>query len=195
MNFNHFGIFIPFISLALILLIVLIAPEDSLHIQTLFLFFILVTAVLIASHLPITIRERMKGYAIINPFVVDIALILGTLFTGLLLYLQGQHAQLYDAGMTGLLTGGLILSIVGGIRLHRAIDFDLQDGHSKKFGIFGIAYSWYLAYFFTVFSLLAYALGLPLPSIETLLLLLLLIMAISAYVFQYYFYRRKNIDR
>jgi hypothetical protein len=197
MNFNHFRIFIPFISLALIVLIIVIVPGSKIHIQTLFLFFIIVAAVLIASHLPITMQKRMKGYAVVDTFFMDIALIFGALFIGLLLYLQGdntRYAQIYDAGMSGLLTGGLILCIVGGIRLHRAIDLDHQDERSKKCGGWGFAYSWYLTYFFIVFTLLAYALGLPLPSVEILLLLLILIMPISAYVLQSYFYRKEAFD-
>ena len=196
MNFKHFRIFLPFIALALIVLSVVLIPGAEIHIPTFLLFFIIVAAALIASHLPITMQERMKRYPALDSFFVDIILIFGTLFIGLLLYLQGNNGgqiEVYEASMSELLTGGLILCIVGGIRLHRTIDFDLQDERAKKFGVWGIAYSWYLAYFFVVFALLAYALGLPLPSTELLLLLLILIMPISAYVLQFYFYhKRKN---
>ena len=66
---------------------------------------------------------------------MGIGMIIAAIFIGILLYVQGDsggNTQIYETGMSGLLTGGLVLSLIGGMKLHRGTDFDIQDERTKN---------------------------------------------------------------
>ena len=105
----------------------------------------------------------------------------------------GEYENLYEMGLN-CFTGGLILIFIGAMRVRRSPELEIQDERTKKIGAWGIAYSWYLTFLFIVFALLAYAFELPIPDTGSLLLMLIIIMPLSAYLFQFYFHRRGDID-
>jgi hypothetical protein len=174
------------------MLSIVLVPAGDLPIQPIIVFLIVAAVVLLASLLPITRSQLMKAYVVMGSGMILIAAIIG-----ILIYLQGDsggYAQIYEAGMSGFLTGGIVLFLIGGIKLRGDPDANIQDERTKKIGAWGITYSWYLTYFLIAFALFAHVLGLPLLEIEGLLLLLIIIMPLSAHAFQFYFYRRGDID-
>ena len=103
------------------------------------------------------------------------------------------HVYLSEIGM-GCLTGGIILALIGGVKLRRSPEAEIQDEQTRKTGAWGITYSWYLTYLFIIFLLFTDFIGIKAPETGTLLLCLIFIMSLSAYIFQSYFYHRGDID-
>ena len=190
MNSHNFRILFTVSALLLIVLSIFIAPLGPIQIQTPFILGFIIAAVLIASYLPITRKQLMQGYIIMGIFMMIIAAFCATI---LIFGNSGEHTHLYEMGVN-CFTGGFILTFVSAMRLRRSSEFEIQDERTKKIGAWGITYSWYLTFLFIVFALLAYALELPIPDIGTLLWLLIIIMPLSAYLFQWYFYRRGDIE-
>ncbi|MDR2854988.1 MAG: hypothetical protein LBV40_02380 [Methanomicrobiales archaeon] len=192
MNPNRLRILIILIPLALIILSILLVPAGELPFQPILVFLIVAAAVLLASLFSITRRQLMKGYVVMGIGMIGVAILVAILF-----YFQGDsggYAEIYEAGVSGLITGGIVLSLIGGIKLRKGPDSDIQDERTKKIGSWGITYSWYITYLFVAFALFASILGLPVPSMDVFLWLIIIIMPVSALIFQSYFFHRGDID-
>ena len=184
----YFRILLTLIALLLVGLASLIAPIEALQLP--FFLISMIAAVMIVQHLPITRRQLMKAYVLIGSGMVLISILAAIL---LFFFEAGDNAYIYEMGMSCFI-GGFILALIGGIKLRRSPEFDIQDERTKKIGAWGITYSWYLTYLFIVLLLFSDSLGIKTPNVGMLLYLLIFIMPLSAYMFQSYFYYRGDID-
>jgi hypothetical protein len=93
-----------------------------------------------------------------------------------------------------LVTFGFILVFLAGARLfHDENDF-LQDERTRKIGAYGLSWSWFLTFIMLFgFFWLDY-LGIYKPDAGTLAVILILLMGLSAKGFQWYLFRKGDVE-
>ena len=122
------------------------------------------------------------------------------LIFGIALLIAGLAEMLFmpvDAsGNTAIpfVTFGFILVFLAGARLfHDENDF-LQDERTRKIGAYGLSWSWFLTFIMLFgFFWLDY-LGIYKPGAGTLAIILILLMGVSAKVFQWYLFRKGDVE-
>jgi Na+/H+ antiporter NhaD/arsenite permease-like protein len=121
--------------------------------------------------------------------IFGIALLIGGL--GELLFIPGD-----DPGSTAIsfVTFGIVLVFLAGARLfHDETDF-LQDERTRKIGAYGLSWSWFLTFIMLFgFFWLDYF-GIYKPDAGTLAVILILMMGVSAKVFQWYLFRKGDLE-
>jgi hypothetical protein len=91
-------------------------------------------------------------------------------------------------------TFGFILVLLAGSRLYRDENDFLQDERTKKIGSYGLSWSWFLTFIVLfVFFWLDY-LGIYKPDAGTLSVILILFMGVSAKAFQWYLFRKGDVE-
>ncbi len=91
-------------------------------------------------------------------------------------------------------TFGFILVFLAGARLYRDDDGPLQDERTRKIGAYGLSWSWFLTFillfglfwleYFDIFD----------PDAGTLSVILILVMGVSAKGFQWYLFRKGDVE-
>jgi hypothetical protein len=117
---------------------------------------------------------------------------------GILLILLGVILGAVSGGQNvasgGLITSGIIIVIAMLGKAIRTEEGPRQDERTKKIGAWGLSYSWFLTFItLFIFFWLQYLEVLTL-STQMVILLLVLEMAISARFFQWYFFRRGDVE-
>jgi predicted CDP-diglyceride synthetase/phosphatidate cytidylyltransferase len=91
-------------------------------------------------------------------------------------------------------TFGFILVFLAGARLFRDETDFLQDERTRKIGAYGLSWSWFLTFIMLFgFFWLDY-LGIYKPDAGTLAVILILLMGVSAKVFQWYLFRKGDVE-
>ena len=91
-------------------------------------------------------------------------------------------------------TFGFILVFLAGARLFRDETDFLQDERTRKIGAYGLSWSWFLTFIMLFgFFWLDY-LGIYNPGAGTLAVILILLMGVSAKVFQWYLFRKGDVE-
>ena len=91
-------------------------------------------------------------------------------------------------------TFGFILVFLAGARLFRDETDFLQDERTRKIGAYGLSWSWFLTFIMLFgFFWLDY-LGIYKPDAGTLAVILILLMGVSARVFQWYLFRKGDVE-
>ncbi|MDD1677841.1 MAG: hypothetical protein LUO93_01485 [Methanomicrobiales archaeon] len=99
-----------------------------------------------------------------------------------------------DVATMGLITSGIFIIIVLLGKEIREEKGPRQDERTKRIGAWGLSYSWSLT-FVTLFVLFwAQYLGVLILSGQIMILLLVLEMAVSARAFQWYFFRKGDVE-
>jgi hypothetical protein len=108
--------------------------------------------------------------------------------------IQGLVSEWQNVAASGLITSGIVILIA---LLGKEIwkeEGPRQDERTKRIGAWGLSYSWFIT-FVTLFILFwVQYLGLLVLSIQLVILFLVLEMAISARAFQWYFFRRGDVQ-
>jgi hypothetical protein len=108
--------------------------------------------------------------------------------------IQGLASGWQNVAASGLITSGIVIVIA---LLGKEIwkeEGPRQDERTKRIGAWGLSYSWFIT-FVTLFILFwVQYLGLLVLSIQLVILFLVLEMAISARAFQWYFFRRGDVQ-
>jgi hypothetical protein len=108
--------------------------------------------------------------------------------------IQGLVSGWQDVAASGLVTSGIIVVIVMLGKDLRREEGPKQDERTKRIGAWGLSYSWFLT-FVTLFILFwVQYLGLIVLETNIVLLFLVLEMAVSARGFQWYFFRKGDVE-
>jgi hypothetical protein len=106
----------------------------------------------------------------------------------------GNEAGWQNLAAGGLITSGIIVVIVMLGKEIRIEEGPRQDERTKKIGAWGLSYSWFLTFITLFFLFWMQYLGVLNFSFQTVILFLVLQMAISARVYQWYFFRRGDVE-
>jgi hypothetical protein len=92
------------------------------------------------------------------------------------------------------ISAGTVLIIIAGLRLYRGEKTYQQDERTKKIGAYGLSWSWFLTFItlFVVFWI--NYLELAFFDVGTLAVFLILLMGISAKAFQWWFFRKGDVE-
>ena len=92
------------------------------------------------------------------------------------------------------ISAGTVLIIIAGLRLYRGEKTYQQDERTKKIGAYGLSWSWFFTFItlFVVFWI--NYLGLAFFDVGTLAVFLILLMGISAKAFQWWFFRKGDVE-
>jgi len=119
---------------------------------------------------------------------------------GIALLFAGLSEMLFmpvdEPGNTAIpfVTFGFILVFLAGARLYRDDNNFLQDERTRKIGAYGLSWSWFLTFIVLFgFFWLDY-LGIYKPDAEALSVILILLMGVSAKVFQWYLFRKGDVE-
>ncbi len=93
-----------------------------------------------------------------------------------------------------IVTFGFILVFLAGARLYHDENNFLQDERTRKIGAYGLSWSWFLTFIVLfVFFWLDY-LGIYKPDAGALSVILILFMGVSAKAFQWYLFRKGDVE-
>jgi hypothetical protein len=93
------------------------------------------------------------------------------------------------------ISAGTVLIIIAGLRLYRGEKTYQQfDERTRKIGAYGLSWSWFLTFIvlFGVFCM--NYLGLAFFDVGTLAVFLILLMGVSAKAFQWWFFRKGEVE-
>lgn len=91
-------------------------------------------------------------------------------------------------------TFGFILVFLAGARLYRDENDSMQDERTRKIGAYGLSWSWFLTFIALFGFFWLDFLGIFTPDAGTLAVLLILLMGVSARVFQWYLFRKGDVE-
>jgi hypothetical protein len=111
---------------------------------------------------------------------------------GLLMLVLGP-ASLQEGVSLSCISAGSVLMIISAFRLTGRERYQ-QDERTKKIGAYGLSWSWFLTFIvlFVIFWLSV--LGLVSFDVSTLAIFLILLMGVSAKGFQWWFFRRGDVE-
>jgi len=111
---------------------------------------------------------------------------------GLLMLLIGPPS-LKEGVSLSCISAGSVLMIISAFRLTGRERYQ-QDERTKKIGAYGLSWSWFLTFIvlFVIFWLSV--LGLASFDVSTLAIFLILLMGVSAKGFQWWFFRRGDVE-
>ena len=121
-------------------------------------------------------------------------------FFGIILLFIGLGEMLYlpagEQGNTAIpfVTFGFILVILAGARLYRDDNGHLQDERTRKIGAYGLSWSWFLTFILLFGFFWLDHFGIYQPDAGTLSVMLILFMGVSAKIFQYYLFRKGDVE-
>ena len=122
------------------------------------------------------------------------------LIFGIALLIAGLAEMLFmpvDAsGTTAIpfVTFGFILVFIAGARLFDEENDFLQDERTRKIGAYGLSWSWFLTFIMLFGFFWLDSLGIYKPGAGTLAVILILLMGVSAKVFQWYLFRKGDVE-
>lgn len=117
---------------------------------------------------------------------------------GLLLIVLGTADALIsgwrDIGASALIVSGTVILVIMLGKEIRTEEIPRQDERTRRIGAWGLSYSWFIT-FITLFILFwIQYLGLITLSVQIVILFLVLEMGISARAFQWYFFKKGDVE-
>ena len=91
-------------------------------------------------------------------------------------------------------TFGFILVFLAGARLYRDEYDPVQDERTRKIGAYGLSWSWFLTFILLFGFFWLDHFGIYQPDAGTLSVMLILFMGVSAKIFQYYLFRKGDVE-
>jgi hypothetical protein len=91
-------------------------------------------------------------------------------------------------------TFGFILVFLAGARLYRDEQGPVQDERTRKIGAYGLSWSWFLTFLLLFVFFWLDHFGIWKPDAGTLSVMLILFMGVSAKIFQYYLFRKGDVE-
>jgi hypothetical protein len=89
---------------------------------------------------------------------------------------------------------GFILVLIAGARYFRGEKTYQQDERIKRIGAYGLSWSWFLTFIVLFVVFLMNYLGLAFFDVGTLAVFLILLMGVSAKGFQWWFFRKGDVE-
>jgi hypothetical protein len=126
---------------------------------------------------------------------ITLMIVLGValLFIGLAEMLLAPAAVAENIAIP-LVSIGFILVLIAGARYFRGEKTYQQDERIKRIGAYGLSWSWFLTFIVLFVVFLMNYLGLAFFDVGTLAVFLILLMGVSAKGFQWWFFRKGDVE-
>ena len=125
---------------------------------------------------------------------ISILFIVGILLfgAGLLMLILGP-ASLQESVSLSCISAGSVLMVISAFRLTGRERYQ-QDERTKKIGAYGLSWSWFLTFIVLFVIFWISVLGLVSFDVSTLAVFLILLMGVSAKGFQWWFFRKGDVE-
>ena len=111
---------------------------------------------------------------------------------GLLMLILGP-ASLQEGVSLSCISAGSVLMVISAFRLTGRERYQ-QDERTKKIGAYGLSWSWFLTFIVLFVIFWISVLGLVSFDVSTLVVFLILLMGVSAKGFQWWFFRKGDVE-